>query len=240
MGGHVDHKINQGGGPYVFKLCRQNYHRIGLLLPPEGRKPQFTQLYIYDIEDETSHKLNSVRGNTADATVDRELVHELQLMFDANSELVKSFRSIRNHIHWNDIRDVHLQLKMKREKDGRQYNLPTASEIAGLIVSDIGISEIGKDVIVHHSKKGLQRIADLHPSFMALMVSPGDLWRTNAERLSEDIPYILKQKTRMTELRCTKEQIHNHALFEIDELMKKGGKSLADFPGMRISDYSIF
>ncbi|XP_031270989.1 uncharacterized protein LOC116129381 [Pistacia vera] len=72
------------------------------------------------------------------------------------------------------------------------------------------------------------------------VVSPRDLWRENAESLSEDIPYILKQKMWMIELRCTEEQIHNYALFEIDELMKKGGKSLADFPRMLIPDCSIF
>ncbi|XP_031258530.1 ATP-dependent DNA helicase PIF1-like [Pistacia vera] len=44
----------------------------------------------------------------------------------------------------------------------------------------------------------------------------------------------------ITELRCTEEQIHNYALFEIDGLMKRGEKSLADFPGMPIPDCSIF
>ncbi|XP_031252702.1 uncharacterized protein LOC116110618 [Pistacia vera] len=37
------------------------------------------------------------------------------------------------------------------------------------------------------------------------VVSPRDLWRANAERLSKDIPYILKQKMWMIELRCTEE-----------------------------------
>ncbi|XP_031279101.1 uncharacterized protein LOC116137545 [Pistacia vera] len=108
MGGHVDNEMNQRGGPYVFKLCRQNYHQIRSLLPPEGRKPQFVQLYIHDTEYETSHRLNSIRGDTADATVDRELVQELQLMFDENNEFVKSFHSVRKHIHWNDIRAYRL------------------------------------------------------------------------------------------------------------------------------------
>ena len=33
---------------------------------------------------------------------------------------------------------------------------------------DIGISDRGRDVIIEHNHDGLQRISDLHPSFMAL------------------------------------------------------------------------
>lgn len=36
MGGRIDHKINDGKGPYVFFMNDQNYHHIGMLLPPIG------------------------------------------------------------------------------------------------------------------------------------------------------------------------------------------------------------
>jgi hypothetical protein len=41
MGGKVDHRINDGRGPYIFKLNGQNHHRIGTLLPADGLSPNF-------------------------------------------------------------------------------------------------------------------------------------------------------------------------------------------------------
>lgn len=61
MGGKIDYSINQGGGPYTFRLSGQNIHRIGSLLPPEGNSPKFSQLYIYEPDAEVEHRKNAVR-----------------------------------------------------------------------------------------------------------------------------------------------------------------------------------
>ena len=58
MGGKIDASHNDGGGPYVFRLNGQNYHRIGSLIPGEGATPKFAQLYIYDTENEISNRIN--------------------------------------------------------------------------------------------------------------------------------------------------------------------------------------
>nr|AWA44617.1 UPI0001A86C63 related cluster [Saccharum spontaneum] len=54
MGTNVDRSMNDGHGPLVFKICDQIHHRIGSLLPPDGRPPKFIQLYIYDTANEIS------------------------------------------------------------------------------------------------------------------------------------------------------------------------------------------
>lgn len=36
MGGKIDHAINNGGGPYVFRLNGENMHMIRSLLPLDG------------------------------------------------------------------------------------------------------------------------------------------------------------------------------------------------------------
>ena len=41
--------VNNGFGPYVFKLHGELCHKIGSLLPPEGEPPVYAQLYIYDL-----------------------------------------------------------------------------------------------------------------------------------------------------------------------------------------------
>lgn len=61
MGGTIDKSVNQGRGPYAFKMGGQNVHRIGSLLPNEGASPQFSQLYIYDTENEVANRINAIR-----------------------------------------------------------------------------------------------------------------------------------------------------------------------------------
>ena len=60
MGGRIDKTINRGNAPYVFRLSGQNYHTIGSLLPEDGNEPKFSQLYIYDTDNEIFNRQNAV------------------------------------------------------------------------------------------------------------------------------------------------------------------------------------
>ncbi|XP_054797484.1 uncharacterized protein LOC129302583 [Prosopis cineraria] len=90
---------------------------IGSLLLPEGAKPFFSQLYIYDTENEVSNRINDVST---------------------------------------------------REHDGRTYNLPSASEVAALVVGDIDMSFSRRDIIVEELSGIPQRINELHVSYIPL------------------------------------------------------------------------
>ena len=61
MGGIVDNSINSGNAPYVYRLSGQNYHCLGSLLPLDGSKAKFYQLYIYDTENEVSNRQDAFR-----------------------------------------------------------------------------------------------------------------------------------------------------------------------------------
>lgn len=50
-----------GGGPYSFVLSGMNYHSIGSLLPVEGANPVYSQLYIFDTENEVANRISAVR-----------------------------------------------------------------------------------------------------------------------------------------------------------------------------------
>ncbi|KAL3628002.1 hypothetical protein CASFOL_028104 [Castilleja foliolosa] len=60
MGGKVDHNVNTGFGPPIFRLHGKNYHLIGGLIPEHGSTPKFAQMYIYDTENEVINRKNSV------------------------------------------------------------------------------------------------------------------------------------------------------------------------------------
>lgn len=61
IGGKVQSSINNGSGPPQFILSGQNFHRIGSLIPEEGRDPKFAQLYIYDTYNENHNRMNNLR-----------------------------------------------------------------------------------------------------------------------------------------------------------------------------------
>lgn len=56
MRGKIDTTINRGKGPFVFRLSGQNYHSIGSLQPEPGTPAKFSQLYIYDTDNEITNR----------------------------------------------------------------------------------------------------------------------------------------------------------------------------------------
>ncbi|XP_050279142.1 uncharacterized protein LOC126720581 [Quercus robur] len=168
MGGKVDNRVNDGRGPYIFRLNGQIHHRIGTLLPNNGEDPQFAQLYFYDTENEVQHRMNAFSSSTVNKDLDPSIVDALVQMFDESNNLVKIFRMSRDHFIERDIHHLRLRLIGSRTTDGREYNLPTCSEIAAIIVGDIGVDNAFRDIIVELKEGGLHRINELHPSYMAL------------------------------------------------------------------------
>lgn len=59
-GGNIDHSINHGRGPYIYRLNGQNYHVFGSLIPNDGNSPKFCQLYVYDTGNEVNNRLRWV------------------------------------------------------------------------------------------------------------------------------------------------------------------------------------
>jgi hypothetical protein len=61
LGGKIENPTNAGPGPPQFVISGQNYHRIGSLIPSDGKPPKFAQLYIYDTENEVANRLSHFR-----------------------------------------------------------------------------------------------------------------------------------------------------------------------------------
>jgi hypothetical protein len=61
IGAKIDKTENNGRTPPIFVMNGENYHQLGSLLQHEGHQPKFSQLYIYDTDNELSNRMNSVR-----------------------------------------------------------------------------------------------------------------------------------------------------------------------------------
>ncbi|KAK9666387.1 hypothetical protein RND81_14G181400 [Saponaria officinalis] len=164
MSGRIDRSVNRGRSPYSFKLHGQNYYSIGSLLPTDGSAPKFTQLYIYDTDDEVSNRKHAISLRA----FNDDIINKLKEMLDAHNSLTKAFRMAKDRFASTNSRDIKFRLIGRRAKNGRVYNLPTASEVVALIVGDIGNAADERDIVVETKSGLLQRINELHPSYLAL------------------------------------------------------------------------
>ncbi|WOG92308.1 hypothetical protein DCAR_0311571 [Daucus carota subsp. sativus] len=131
-GGKIDHKINRGGAPFCFKIRGQNLHFIGSLIPDEGEKPKFCQLYIYDTDNEQSNRIGAVGAKVDD--VDLDIVDSLTRMLDENNKLVSYFRTAQRRFKSNEQEDFKLVLISSQAENGRPNIIGPSNEVAGLIV----------------------------------------------------------------------------------------------------------
>ncbi|CAH1413176.1 unnamed protein product [Lactuca virosa] len=125
----------------------------------------------FQIDNTLSVVVNSRQKEGCTSTshsLDIEIISFLKVMLDSTNELVKCYRMARDCFDENSPIDLKLRLIGRRQQDGRTYNLPTASEVVALIVGDIGDAIDNRDIIVKTKSGILQRINELHPSYLAL------------------------------------------------------------------------
>ncbi|RZB57663.1 ATP-dependent DNA helicase PIF1 [Glycine soja] len=96
-----------------------------------------------------------------------EIVSTLSQMLDEYNVHAKSFRMARDRLADTQVDNVKLRLIATREKDGHTYNLLNVSEVAALIVGDFD-SDSRRDIIVETQNGELQRIHELHCSYLGL------------------------------------------------------------------------
>lgn len=112
-------------------------------------------------------KMHFRSGNSGD-DLNPDIVRELKQMLDECNVLAQTYRAARERYSLDGLRGVRLKLIKSRATDGRTYNLPSACEIAGLIVGDFDNLEGARDIIVETQSKKLQRISELHPLYLPL------------------------------------------------------------------------
>ncbi|PWA53819.1 hypothetical protein CTI12_AA444960 [Artemisia annua] len=95
-------------------------------------------------------------------------MNEVKDILDGSSDLVKTFRRARDRYKEDNEQNIRIKLVAKRGKSGRQYTLPTADEVAGLIVGDLDACAEDRDIVIEKFGEGLQRINIFHPMYLPL------------------------------------------------------------------------
>ncbi|CAN7029443.1 unnamed protein product, partial [Brassica rapa subsp. trilocularis] len=175
LGGKVDRSIPNGVGPKTFTMQGENYHLMGSMKPDVGDSAKFSQLYIVDIEtevddrDSVMSKYNTEADKSKKQAVRKQIIEDIIKVLDEVNPYVNQFRQARERLSMAPDEKFHMRIVSTREKDGRTYDTPTASEVAALIPGDFNLEMDRRDIVLQEKQTGwLKRISEIHPSYLAL------------------------------------------------------------------------
>lgn len=116
-----------------------------------------------------------------------EVVNDIKGVLDENNVLVQSFRMAKAKIEANPCSEIKMRLIGKQTNDARNYNLPSVSEVAALIVGDLDPTIGLRDILVESRSGQLKRISELNPACLPLQYPV--LFSYGEDRYREDIPF---------------------------------------------------
>ncbi|GJS19493.1 DNA helicase [Tanacetum coccineum] len=157
LGANIDSSINNGRGPYVFRISGQNYHWIGSMCPEEGNMPRFLQLYIYDTTNEVQNRMAHF-GGEEESGLKRDIVEGLIDLLDNHNALVLLFRTARNKRMEANIPEF--KLRLYNVIGTRRYDLPTPETIGEVIFGGKTAAESEFDLIIEEHSQIPQRVAN--------------------------------------------------------------------------------
>lgn len=164
---NVDHRV----GRTTFRIQGSVHHLMGPLMPDDGLKPKFAQIYTLDgTQDQIEarqHYFNDLNPSTL-------LI--AQRCLRSINPYVQGFKSCYDRLKEDEERhpieamSVRIQQLDPRRTNRGTYNRPTTTEVARVIITptDAARGRIDRDIRVETKEGGLMSIPDWHPSYMAL------------------------------------------------------------------------
>ena len=157
-------------GPYCYRINGQVYHVISQMNPESGKPPGFSQIYIFDQQNELENHLKPF------SDLNHDTLQELQDMMKEINPYAQAYIHVGDVMKDKPAEDVQLVLQTSQESiDPHRYNLPTGTDVAVIIPTDCGNDITSRDVVVYKSAKdhpeglSLMNINVKHPMYDPLM-----------------------------------------------------------------------
>ncbi|KAL3619058.1 hypothetical protein CASFOL_036628 [Castilleja foliolosa] len=164
LGAQIDDAVNDGWGPYVFKVSGQICHWIGSLCPPDNQRPRFLQMYIYDTNNEVSNRMRFFNSSDRNS-LSEAVVQNLSEMLGLCNEYVRLFRNAIDRCDAPVESDF--SIRLYNDVGDRRYAPPTPGTLGGIVRAD-DLSALGYDIVAHMKDGTPHRVSKLHPSYMPL------------------------------------------------------------------------
>src|SRR5215469_1277371 len=104
---------------------------LGSLLPLEGKKPKFAQIYIIDSEPNQQIEQRFEAGHQ---NIEKTILRDLQAMIQRVNPHYETYKTAKERM----VQNADLQLKLTtfdtKRCDPRLYNLPTAA-LVGIVIA---------------------------------------------------------------------------------------------------------
>jgi hypothetical protein len=156
---------NPRGGISMIAIKGAVHHLLGPLLPTEGDRPQFAQLYIIDNAESQLQARLQAMGREGGSALDQATLRELQQMLLDSNTYVRRFQQVMD-LPEAELAQYEIVLRADGTVDRRRYNAPTGhgqSEVAGFMPGEAQGPR--REVKVRARGGGLTRISDLHLAY---------------------------------------------------------------------------
>ncbi|KAL3648101.1 hypothetical protein CASFOL_009069 [Castilleja foliolosa] len=164
FGARIDEAVNDGRGPYVFKVSGQISHWIGSICPSANDGPRFLQLYIYDTNNEVPNRLRFFDSSDQRCLLPAT-VAILSDTLRSSNEYVRIFRTAAEFC--NMSAECDFSVRLYNNVGDRRYDPPASGTLGGIVYAeDTNASKY--DIVVHKKDGTPHRISKLHPSYMPL------------------------------------------------------------------------
>jgi hypothetical protein len=229
----VDEKLlTKDRGTYTLRINGSVHHNLSNFLP-EKNDHTFSHIYIMDPNCQLD------RRNKLYPNLDKDILKNLQEILHKNNPFVKLYRQVGERLKTEPATDIKIVLKNNYKKDKR-YNVPTANEIAVLMIDDENKSN-ERDIVIeakceinqnNYSKK-FTRINEYFniydPLQYVLMFQHGDFgWHP------QSIPLIKKIKEN-----CSLHNTSNENLESNSDSTNKSSKKMRFVTAMQYYSYRL-
>ena len=161
--------VDRAVAPFTFKMQGNIYHQLPPLVPVDGERPRFMQIYTVDATQQQADDRLHYNPH-----LDRAVLEDLYASLRRTNPYIAGLKTCEQRICEqpapNDAR-VRLVMQDPRRHDPRTYNRPTSDEVAVVIVGnpDEAMREAGgRDIAVQYQDGRMQRIPYSHSCYMAL------------------------------------------------------------------------
>lgn len=168
LGVTVDRKVNEGPGPYVFKIQGALYHKVGSLLPEAGQDPSYAQLYIVSPAEANAARM---RHNP----LNNHVMGILDNVLRTHHAYVQVFKTAHERIREQERTnpgvpsEYFARIVCEKGTDPRRYNAPTAEEVAVLLPGDGSEATSHRDLILQYRNGPLKRIFETNASYQPMV-----------------------------------------------------------------------
>ena len=126
--------VDHGVAPYTFRIQGAIYHRLPSLVPGDGERPRFAQIYIVDsTQNQADDRLHH------NPSLNRTILAELYQSLHETNPYIEGLKTCVDRVKDSEIpENAHVRLVMQdpQRHDPRTYNRPTSDEVAVVIVGD--------------------------------------------------------------------------------------------------------